>query len=83
MMTVLELQNKITQLLEAGGCDTPAFDAVCLLEDIGKIGRGNVLSSRNLLLPPESEQAVLVAAKRRAAGEPLQYILGITVSTCR
>ncbi len=75
-MTVFELQKRIEEILEAGGCETPAFDAVCLLEDIGGIGRGQVPASRSLLLAPHCVETVLKAAARRAAGEPLQYLLG-------
>ncbi len=75
-MTVAKLQNQITALLEAGGCETPAFDAVCLLEDIGGVGRGQVAQARDRVLPKERVDAVLDAAERRASGEPLQYLLG-------
>lgn len=75
-MTVLELKKKIEAVLEAGGCETPAFDAICLLEDIGQIGRGKVPTFHSFLLPPECEERVLAAAVRRASGQPLQYILG-------
>lgn len=75
-MTVWELQKRTVAILEAGGCETPAFDAVCLLEDIGKIGRGQVPCSYERSLSAVLEKAVLNAAERRAAGEPLQYLLG-------
>lgn len=75
-MTVSELQKKMIDILEAGGCETPAFDSVCLLEDIGKIGRGRVPLSHALIVSPEIEKTVLSAAERRALGEPLQYLLG-------
>ncbi len=75
-MTIFELQKQIETILEAGGCETPAFDAICLLEDIGKIGRGRVPCSSERSISPILEEAVLNAAKRRAAGEPLQYLLG-------
>lgn len=75
-MTVFELQKRIEEMLEAGCCETPAFDAVCLLEDIGGIGRGQVPSARERLISPVCEEAVLNSAARRAAGEPLQYLLG-------
>ncbi len=75
-MTVRELQNRIETILEAGGCETPAFDALCLLEDIGEIGRGLVPLSAEKPFPAERVPKVLEAAKRRADGEPLQYILG-------
>ncbi len=72
----MELQKQIVAILEAGGCETPAFDAVCLLEDIGKIGRGQVPCSYERSISTTLEKVVLNAAKRRAAGEPLQYLLG-------
>lgn len=75
-MTVFELQKQIIAILEAGGCETPAFDAMCLLEDIGEIGRGRVTASHDLTVSPSRKNAVLNAAKRRADGEPLQYLLG-------
>lgn len=75
-MTVQGLQKQIVEMLKAGGCDTPAFDAVCLLEDIGGIGRGNVPSSYDETLPDEKVTAVREAAQKRAQGMPLQYLLG-------
>ncbi len=75
-MTVRELHNQVVGILEAGGCETPAFDAVCLLEDIGGIGRGMVRAVWNNPVSEMQIQTVLDAADRRAAGEPLQYILG-------
>ncbi len=75
-MTVYELQKKMIDILEAGGCETPAFDAMCLLEDIGKIGRGKVRNSHALSVSRGCEATLLDAASRRASGEPLQYILG-------
>ncbi|MBO5929626.1 MAG: peptide chain release factor N(5)-glutamine methyltransferase [Clostridia bacterium] len=75
-MTVNELKNAIEVQLQAGGCETPAFDALCLLEDIGGVGRGKVEMSLSAELPNDRSYAVLEAAKRRADGEPLQYILG-------
>ncbi len=76
MMTVTELFHIVKQRLEAGECDSPAFDACCLLEDIGEIGRGAVSLRGNELLTEAVCARVLAAADRRAAGEPLQYLLG-------
>ncbi|MBQ9965092.1 MAG: peptide chain release factor N(5)-glutamine methyltransferase, partial [Clostridia bacterium] len=75
-MKVSELHSQIVGILEAGGCETPAFDAVCLLEDIADIGRGKVREYWQDTVPDVPTQAALAAARRRAAGEPLQYILG-------
>ena len=76
MSTVRELLKITEELLKEGGCDSPSFDALCLLEDIGGVGRGNVPSAATTVLDEVCCQRVLDAAKRRAAGEPLQYLLG-------
>ncbi len=75
-MTVIELFNTVKQRLEAGECDSPAFDACCLLEDVGELGRGAVAGRRNQLVEDAVCRRVLAAAERRSAGEPLQYLLG-------
>ncbi len=75
-MTVTELYNCIREQLEAGGCDSPAFDARCLLEDLGGVGRGGVDFCGAKVLSDEVRERVLTAAARRAQGEPLQYLLG-------
>lgn len=75
-MTLQQLKNRILGIVEAGGIETPAFDAMCLLEDIGGIGRGNVAACAGNEVLPERCDAVIKAAKRRAEGEPLQYLLG-------
>lgn len=71
-----ELLCEVTAQLTRAGCDSPAFDARCLLEDIGEVGRGRVDSRLTALLLPRKEQAVRAAASRRAEGYPLQYLLG-------
>ena len=76
MSTVRELLKITEELLREGGCDSPSFDAVCLLEDVAGVGRGKVPGVSNTVLDKASCQRVLDAAKRRAAGEPLQYLLG-------
>lgn len=75
-MTVCELFNSITDTLQKAGCDSPAFDACCLLEDIGGCPRGRDHACDRTALADETTAAVLAAVSRRADGEPLQYILG-------
>lgn len=75
-MTVAKLLAKTESILRENGCESPLFDATCLIEDIGGIGRGTVAFSKNVTLPQERINAVLKAAERRAEGYPLQYILG-------
>ncbi len=76
MKTVTQLLREIEQRLQAGGCDSPAFDACCLLEDLGGLGRGAVPQRGETVLSDELCSRLLAAADRRAAGEPLQYLLG-------
>ncbi len=75
-MTVGEVNRLVEQLLKQNGCDDAAFEARCLLEDIGRVGRGKTLFMQDSLLSPELEKLVIQAANRRIQGEPLQYLLG-------
>ena len=75
-MKVFELYREVLKMLEAGGCESPAFDATCLLEDLGGIGRGNFPVKINDGVSPETEVLIKGAAQKRANGEPLQYLLG-------
>lgn len=72
----LELYRQIETLLRNSGCDSPSFDAACLLEDIGGIGRGRLAVCAQQPVSKSVFRCVWEAAQRRAAGEPLQYLLG-------
>lgn len=75
-MTAGELYRLVrAQLLQAGIGDA-AFDAGCLMEDIGGVPKSRFLFGGDTPLPPDRVQAVRAAADRRAAGYPLQYLLG-------
>lgn len=76
MPKVKDLQREIEKRLQEGGCDSSSFDACCLLEDIGGLGRGCVPAMAEAELSDEVCRRLLRAADRRAAGEPLQYLLG-------
>ncbi len=75
-MTVCELYRTIESMLEKAGCDSPAFDACCLMEDLAHLPRGRRLDMDDTPLDEARSEAVMTAATRRANGEPLQYILG-------
>jgi len=75
-MTVSALFHQITEQLEKAGCDSPAFDACCLLEDFLGLPHGMDLRFCSVPVGDAEAGAVQAAADRRAAGEPLQYILG-------
>ena len=57
-ITVAALLREITAQLAQAGCDAPAFDARCLLEDIGGVGRGMVDARAAQPLPPDAVQLV-------------------------
>ncbi len=75
-MTISELFLQISEQLQRAGCDSPAFDACCLLEDFA--GLSHAADPRVCFdaVSFEQEMTVCAAANRRASGEPLQYILG-------
>lgn len=63
-----------TARLAAAGCEDAAFDARCLLEDFGGLPRGRAADDTPLTAAQEA--ALETAVAQRAAGRPLQYILG-------
>ncbi len=75
-MTIIKVYKTITHILEKAGADSPAFDAISLM--------GYVLGTKrtDITLFPEKEvsgkasDTLLALARRRAQGEPLQYIIG-------
>lgn len=60
--------------LEQAGCEDAAFDARCLLEDFGGLGRGH--APDDTVLTPSQAAALDTALAQREDGRPLQYILG-------
>lgn len=65
--------NDIVKMLEAGGVESPRFDASVLIEHFEGASR-----ARQLAFPEKDyeSETLLDAVKRRAAREPLQYIIG-------
>lgn len=63
-----------TARLAEAGCEDAAFDARCLLEDFGGLPRGR--AADDTPLTDEQIAALETAVAQRAAGRPLQYILG-------
>ncbi|HJD23977.1 MAG TPA: peptide chain release factor N(5)-glutamine methyltransferase [Firmicutes bacterium] len=75
-MTYRELYRALRAQLEDGGANAPAFDAACLLERFAGLRRGELPLRGAEPVPPEAEAQTLRAGRLRAAGEPLQYLLG-------
>ena len=78
--------NDLTQLIDAfkstenmlmdAGIDDYCFDSECLLIKAAGKTRRDVLCHGDDVLSEHDEKLLLKLAKRRALGEPLQYILG-------
>lgn len=74
MMTRKEwYAQAVSRLLDAG-CEDAAFDARCLLEDMGGMPHGHLPDAT--ALTDEQATALMCAMNERADGRPLQYILG-------
>lgn len=74
MVTRRDWLSAATARLAAVGCEDAAFDARCLLEDLGGLPRGH--AADDTPLTAEQETVLDTALAQRAAGRPLQYILG-------
>ncbi len=73
-MTRQEWYSAAVSRLQDSGCEDAAFDARCLLEDFGGLVRGHAPDATPLT---EEQTATLTRAlDERAAGRPLQYVLG-------
>lgn len=75
-MKVKEVFDKITELFERAGVDSPAFEASVMLEDLLGLGRQPEVFKKDTVLSPEQEEKIFSAAEKRAGGYPLQYIIG-------
>lgn len=73
-MTRHDWWQQATASLTAAGCEDAAFDARCLLEDIGGLPRGRMPDDTSLA--DDTYARLQEALARRADGYPLQYILG-------
>lgn len=74
MVTRRQWLTEATARLTAVGCEDAAFDARCLLEDLGGLPRGQ--AAEDVPLTEEQLTALTTALAQREAGRPLQYILG-------
>lgn len=65
-----------TDALLAAGVPDAALDSEYLLAEVLKVPRLNLLFNISSPVPPGAEEAYTALIRRRAAREPLQYILG-------
>ncbi len=62
--------------LAAAGCETPRLDAELLLAEVLGVGRERLVLDRDLLVPRRALARLRSLIERRAAREPVAYILG-------
>lgn len=74
--TVSELLQTETRALEKNGVDDPRLDAELLLADLLDCNRAHLLAHPERTVPPEARRRFERLIERRAAREPLQYLLG-------
>ena len=74
MVTRRQWLTTAVAALTAAGCEDGAFDARCLLEDLGGLPRGGAADDTPLTV--SQAEALDTALTQRSAGRPLQYILG-------
>ncbi|WP_022836089.1 peptide chain release factor N(5)-glutamine methyltransferase [Salisaeta longa] len=81
MPTRRALLNEATQHLTAAACEQPRRTAVWLLADLLSLATARLLAFDDATVPPEQAARYRTWVRRRAAGEPLQHIVG-HVSFC-
>lgn len=75
-MTLDELYRQTKSTLQKAGVDAPVFDALCLFEEVFDLDRHGLIMRGAEEADGEKSDLLNSLAKRRAEGEPLQYILG-------
>ena len=76
MVTLSELFRKTEETLSEYAQESARFETECIFEYVG-ISKLHLLTEPERLLSDEQEKTVTECVSRRAAGEPLQYILGV------
>lgn len=75
-MTLNELYRQTKTNLKKAGVDSPAFDAMCLFEQVFGLDRHGLIMHGGKPADREKTKLLEALAERRSDGEPLQYILG-------
>ena len=75
-MTITKVYKTLTNILEKAGADSPAFDAISLMESVLGTKRSDLKLFPEKKVSSEDADKLTAFAHRRAQGEPLQYIMG-------
>ena len=74
-MTVPALRNALKSLLTRADVENPDGDAAEILCAVLNCTRTELILRDNEI-PDESTEKAVLMARRRAAGEPIQYVIG-------
>ncbi len=75
-MTLREVYFKGKKILEISGNESFSFDAMCIFELCFNVNKINLVINGNRIADEDVSRTFFKLIKRRASGEPLQYILG-------
>lgn len=75
-MTVKEAYKKTELCLKKAGCDSPAFDAMCMVEAVFGIDRAGLIIDGGKTAETQKLNELEAMCNRRINFEPLQYIIG-------
>ena len=75
-MTAAAFSSELKSLLTRAGVENPAGDAGLILEKTLGLSRIELMLSKDKEISADKAELALSMARRRAAGEPIQYILG-------
>lgn len=76
-MTVKELYLKVKKILAKSEISDASFEASYLMEAVIGYDRSKIIVCGEEQVPSRYEEKLLDMAKRRAQGEPLQYVTGL------
>lgn len=75
-MTAAALSNELKSILARAGVDNPAGDAALILEKALGCSHAALIARFHEEVPFDAANTAAAMARRRAAGEPIQYVLG-------
>lgn len=76
MVTISEAFRKAKEILDGADIESSSFEVSVMMEDLLGLPKGMVVLKNDTVLNDEQEKVLISAAKKRAGGYPLQYIVG-------
>lgn len=76
-MTYNMLYRHILSILKKAGCDSPAFDTLCLFENVCNMNRHSLIMDGDKDAPESISEKITEMAEKRGSGYPLQYLVGM------